>query len=209
LQPALDKPEGHGILQMIMDSDKTDRPKISYRQQGIDRIEEERTRQFEKWGKQDHDMMTWLAILHEETGELAQACLHNKFGGPAEGNILEEAVQVAAVGLQIVEFILEQEDIERAERREKLKDTRFADWCQKVQDEDAESGVCGIVRDIQENSEKWEEEVAANEKEIAKQLQDNINGQIEKAILSGLLDGWDRDRGMEYEQGVRRNWGWS
>ena len=159
-----------------MDSDKTDRPEKSYRQQGIDRIEEERNRQNEKWGVQNHDMMTWLAILHEETGELAQACLHNKFGGPAEGDIMKEAVQVAAVGLQIVEFLLEQEDIERAKRREErenkrkrwdeaiafvdareeAKDTRFADWCQKVQDDEVESSVYGIIWDIQENSKKWE-----------------------------------------------------
>lgn len=67
---------------------------------------QERQKQNEKWGEQNHDMMTWLAILHEETGELAEACLHKKFGGPEAGNILHEAIQVAAVALQIVEFLL-------------------------------------------------------------------------------------------------------
>ena len=66
----------------------------------------ERARQHEKWGEQNHDMMTWLAILHEETGELAEACLHQKFGGPEATNVYREAVQVAAVGLQIVEHLL-------------------------------------------------------------------------------------------------------
>jgi NTP pyrophosphatase (non-canonical NTP hydrolase) len=65
----------------------------------------ERQNQFLKWGNQNHDMMTWLAILHEETGELAQACLHKKFGGSKSDDVLHEAVQVAAVGLQIVEHL--------------------------------------------------------------------------------------------------------
>jgi NTP pyrophosphatase (non-canonical NTP hydrolase) len=66
----------------------------------------ERQKQHAKWGEQNHDMMTWLAILHEETGELAEACLHHKFGGPEADNVLKEAVQVAAVGCQIVEYLL-------------------------------------------------------------------------------------------------------
>jgi len=71
----------------------------------VEAVSAERRRQHEKWGEQNHDMMTWLAILHEETGELAEACLHEKFGGPAAENVMLEAVQVAAVALQIVEFL--------------------------------------------------------------------------------------------------------
>ena len=72
----------------------------------IAHIGEERQRQQRKWGEQNHDMPTWLCILHEETGELSEAVLHRKFGGPEAMGELQEAVQVAAVALQIVEFLL-------------------------------------------------------------------------------------------------------
>ena len=65
----------------------------------------ERQRQDAKWGQQDHDPFTYLAILGEEYGELAQAALHLKFGGHAAGNLRIEAVHVAAVALAIVECI--------------------------------------------------------------------------------------------------------
>lgn len=72
----------------------------------INLIRIERTRQTEKWGEQNHDMPTWMCILHEETGELSEAILHRKFGGPEAFGELGEAVQVAAVAMQIVEFLL-------------------------------------------------------------------------------------------------------
>jgi len=65
----------------------------------------ERRRQSEKWGEQNHDLMTWNAILTEEVGEFAEACLHDKFGGHAADKVEEECVHVAAVALQILEFI--------------------------------------------------------------------------------------------------------
>jgi hypothetical protein len=36
-------------------------------------IADERLRQLEKWGRQDHEPAQWLAILASELGELAQA----------------------------------------------------------------------------------------------------------------------------------------
>lgn len=66
----------------------------------------ERTRQDNKWGVQDHDGPTWLAILSEEVGELSQCVLHAKFGGSQSHKVLEEAVQVAAVAKAIVECLL-------------------------------------------------------------------------------------------------------
>ena len=65
----------------------------------------ERQRQNAKWGVQDHDPITWCAILTEECGEFAQAALHARFGGHAAAGLREEAVQCAAVALQIVECI--------------------------------------------------------------------------------------------------------
>lgn len=65
----------------------------------------ERVRQNKRWGEQNHDPFTYLAILVEEVGELAQAALHSRFGGPAAAGLREEAVQVAAVALAIVECL--------------------------------------------------------------------------------------------------------
>lgn len=65
----------------------------------------ERSRQQEKWGEQDHDPMTWLAILGEEVGEACEAALHTKFGGPAAGKLRLEMIQVAAVAVQIIEWL--------------------------------------------------------------------------------------------------------
>lgn len=44
------------------------------------------------------------AILGEEVGEFHQAVLHDRFGGKAAGTSREEAVQIAAVALQIIEY---------------------------------------------------------------------------------------------------------
>lgn len=43
-------------------------------------------------------------ILGEEVGEFHQAVLHDRFGGKAAGTSREEAVQIAAVALQIIEY---------------------------------------------------------------------------------------------------------
>jgi len=66
-------------------------------------IQEERQRQDEKWGEQNHDDTWWLAILMEEVGELAQAMLHSSFGGPHAGTERIELTQVAAVAVQWLE----------------------------------------------------------------------------------------------------------
>ena len=79
---------------------------MSIQAQAVELILNERERQQAKWGEQNHEMPVWLAILHEETGELSQAVLHRIFGGPEAMGELGEAVQVAAVATQIVEYLL-------------------------------------------------------------------------------------------------------
>lgn len=66
-------------------------------------IRAERERQDKKWGEQNHDDYRWLAILTEEVGELAQAILHDEFGGSHAGTTQTELVQVAAVAVQWLE----------------------------------------------------------------------------------------------------------
>ena len=65
----------------------------------------ERLRQEKKWGEQNHDPFCYLTVLTEEVGEFSQAALQTYFGGPAAKGLREEAVQVAAVALAIVECL--------------------------------------------------------------------------------------------------------
>jgi len=60
-------------------------------------IHAERARQDMVWGEQNHDDTTWLTILTEEVGEVAQAALHDRFGGQAAGTLRQELIQTAAV----------------------------------------------------------------------------------------------------------------
>lgn len=65
----------------------------------------ERWRQDEKWGEQNHEPFTYLAILGEEYGEACQAALHARFGGPEADGLRGELIQVAAVAMAMIECI--------------------------------------------------------------------------------------------------------
>lgn len=69
----------------------------------IEKVRQERERQNKKWGEQNHDDYRWLAILTEEVGELAQAILHDEFGGSHAGTAQHELIHVAAVAVQWLE----------------------------------------------------------------------------------------------------------
>lgn len=71
----------------------------------VGEILSERIRQDAKWGLQNHDPFTWLAILHEETGEVAKAALELRFGTGTKVHLLHEAIQTAAVAMAIVECL--------------------------------------------------------------------------------------------------------
>lgn len=66
----------------------------------IARILDERRRQDEKWGQQDHSVNVWHAILSEEVGEVARAILEGDVKAYAK-----ELVQVAAVAMAAVEAL--------------------------------------------------------------------------------------------------------
>ena len=70
----------------------------------------ERERQDAKWGEQNHDFGTFLAILQEEVGEASRDWLKSRTPSDRDVSreehlvrLREELVQVAAVALQMVE----------------------------------------------------------------------------------------------------------
>lgn len=86
-----------------------DRTRVVLRHPALAAVIEERRRQRAKWGRQNHTLGNWALILMEEVGEWSEAALHAEFGGPKAAGLREEMVQVAAVALQIVEFLDERE----------------------------------------------------------------------------------------------------
>jgi NTP pyrophosphatase (non-canonical NTP hydrolase) len=66
----------------------------------------ERQQQLKQWGAcKDYHPFTWLAILTEEVGEVARAALETQFDGKDRVHIREEAIQVAAVAIAMVEAL--------------------------------------------------------------------------------------------------------
>ena len=63
-------------------------------------IMEERARQDQQWGVQNHDDLYWLGVLVEEVGETAKAIIE----GDADG-VRTELTQATAVGLAWLECI--------------------------------------------------------------------------------------------------------
>jgi len=93
-----------------LDELKADRAALSHKpeeplREAIEDVLAERDRQDVKWGEQNHDPFTYLAVLIEEVGEFAQASLHLRFGGKAQDRFRDEAIHMAAVALAIVECI--------------------------------------------------------------------------------------------------------
>lgn len=78
----------------------------------ISAIKNERKRQNDKWGIQRHDYGTWLTILVEEVGEVAQAMQTKKGWGKDsdKDDLYEELIHVAAVAAAIAEQVLEEQN---------------------------------------------------------------------------------------------------
>lgn len=72
----------------------------------------ERVSQYAKWGRQRHDLRTWLAILVEEVGEVAEAMQKGLVSekDTDASDLLKELIQVAAVAVAIAEQIRETEE---------------------------------------------------------------------------------------------------
>lgn len=96
----------------------------------FNQVASERFRQDAKWGEQNHDAYRWLAILTEELGEVAQAALHDEFGGKHAGTLRAELVQAVAVGMAWIECI------DRRQTETPLKEAEDADFMDSIHDAD-------------------------------------------------------------------------
>lgn len=76
----------------------------------INDVLNERLRQDEKWGEQNHNIALWNAILAEEYGEFAKEVVESMFRNEYTDNLRTEAVQCAAVALAIIEYLDRQQD---------------------------------------------------------------------------------------------------
>lgn len=112
----------HKIIDECMD-EYAERTYDSKRQEILSMINEERVRQIEKWGFQEHNYAEWMAILAEEVGESAKEAVDYHFKNPVKdwtGNYVppshkeqsdrlsrlkKELIQTAAVCVQILEQI--------------------------------------------------------------------------------------------------------
>tara|TARA_B100000401_G_C52228018_1_gene449239 strand:- start:126 stop:359 length:234 start_codon:yes stop_codon:yes gene_type:complete len=63
-------------------------------------ILEERQKQDEKWGEQNHNIYKWLAILGEEVGEVNKAALEKNYK-----DIIDELIQIGAVTVAMIESL--------------------------------------------------------------------------------------------------------
>jgi hypothetical protein len=67
----------------------------------VEQIRQERERQFQKWGDQNHTDSMWYMIFMEEVGEIAKAFVEMK-GGDAYPMKME-LIHAVAVGFQWLE----------------------------------------------------------------------------------------------------------
>ena len=95
-------------------------PETNRMEIALNAVRRERERQMQLWGDQNNNHpFEWMAILGEEFGELCEAVNETFFRNgkhPERGGydkIITEAVQVAAVAVQIVEVMERQEELKR------------------------------------------------------------------------------------------------
>lgn len=74
-------------------------------------INVERDQQDKQWGIQRHDYGTWLKILVEEVGEVAQAMQIDMYCAKESdaNNLYKELIQVSAVAAAIAEQVKEEQ----------------------------------------------------------------------------------------------------
>lgn len=73
----------------------------------LDEVLDERLRQDNKWGQQNHNTFKWMTILGEEFGEACRGAFEDDLA-----NYREELIQVAAVAVAAVENLDRQLEIQ-------------------------------------------------------------------------------------------------
>jgi Zn-finger protein len=83
----------------------------------IKKVLAECRRQDSKWGVQNHNLVEWIAILTEETGEAAREAVDCHFAHSESSieRLEEELIQVAAVVLQALQSIDRQKALATAD----------------------------------------------------------------------------------------------
>ena len=76
---------------------KSDQAFLEQEERFWDLVHNERLRQDELWGEQNHNVFIWASILGEEKGEVDKACLEAYFGNKIQQDIEKEIIEVAAV----------------------------------------------------------------------------------------------------------------
>lgn len=77
-------------------------------QRAVEDVLDERKFQDEEWGTQNHHPAYWLAILGKQVGQFGTAVLNREWWLDRDGatrKMREEAVQIAAVAVAIIECI--------------------------------------------------------------------------------------------------------
>ena len=78
--------------------------------QVLEKIAQERQRQIEKWGDQEHHDTIWYLILNEELGEVAKEILENDEYGSRNAKFQAELIQAAAVIVAWIEDLTRHKD---------------------------------------------------------------------------------------------------
>lgn len=82
--------------------------KNAVQQRAVEDVLDERIRQDDTWGVQNHHPAYWLAIIGKQVGQFGTAVLNREWWtdrDKATKRMREEAVQMTAVGLAIIECI--------------------------------------------------------------------------------------------------------
>lgn len=83
----------------------------------LDLVNAENRRQIGIWGLQDLPAYTWLTILQEETGEIAQAVLECA-RREDRIHVVDESIQAATLVLKIAKMYLEKDQLVRSTKKD-------------------------------------------------------------------------------------------
>lgn len=74
-----------------------------YKSKELQRIQNELSKQYDKWGMQKRTLFEWMCYLTEEVGELAEAVSEQEYRKGLMEDIRKEATQVAALAIKFLQ----------------------------------------------------------------------------------------------------------